>query len=84
MGYEKVYVAMYLYVDADGKVKPAVLEWKDGKRYKIDRVLDERISPPLHTGGVLTKRFCVSIMGREKVIYLEKHSNRWFVEKPLY
>lgn len=79
--YEKVYVAMLLYIDPDGYMKPVTLEWTDGTRYSIDRITDERNAPPEHTGGVLTRKYRVKIRGKEKTLYLDKRTNRWFVEK---
>lgn len=81
--YEKVYVAMHLYVDESGDVRPTALVWEDGRRYEIDRVLSVFASPPAHVGGVLTKRYEVEITGFRREIYLETRTNRWFVEKPV-
>lgn len=82
--YEKVYVAVYLRISEDGKMKPVAIEWTDGKLFEIDKILDERNAPPEHTGGVLTRKYKVFIKCKEKIIYLDKQTNRWFVEKPLY
>lgn len=79
--YEKVYVAVYLKINTDGIMKPVAIEWTDGTRYEIDKITDERNAPPEHTGGVLTRKYRVIIKGREKIIYLDKQTNRWFVER---
>jgi hypothetical protein len=81
--YEKVFVAMFLYVNDDGGMKPVALEWTDGTRFDIDKIFDERNAPPQHTGGILTRRYRVRIMGKAKTVYLDRQTNRWFVEKPL-
>lgn len=81
--YERVNVAMLLYINDEGAMKPVALEWVDGTRYDIDKIIDERNAPPEHTGGVLTRKYRVLIKGREKIIYLDKQTNEWFVEKPL-
>ncbi len=81
VNYEKVYVAVYLKINTDGIMKPVAIEWTDGARYDIDKIIDERNAPPEHTGGVLTRRYKVIIKGREKIIYLDKQTNRWFVER---
>ena len=81
MHYEKVYVGMFLYISPDGITKPAELEWQDGVRYSISKVIDRRIAPPAHVGSSPTVRYTVLIQGREKVVYYEKFSKRWFVEK---
>ena len=81
--YEKVYVAMFLYISDEGYMKPVAVEGTDGTRFDIDKITDERNAPPEHTGGVLTRKYRVVIKGREKVLYLDKQTNKWFVEKPL-
>lgn len=82
--YEKVYVSVFLYVDTDGKMKPVALEWENGRRYRIEKVSSERNCPPDHVGALLTRRYDVIIGGKEKRLYLETQSARWFVEKPIY
>lgn len=74
---------MLLYVSDEGYMKPIAVEWTDGTRFEIDKIIDERNAPPEHTGGILTRKYRVRIKGREKLIYLDKQTNRWFVERPL-
>lgn len=83
MRYEKVYVGMVLYTDADGNTKPVELEWTNGARYSISKVLDKRIAPPKHVGSSPTVRYTVVVQGREKILYYEKFSKKWFVEKQI-
>lgn len=79
--YEKVYVEMLLRVDTDGVVTPVAFVWEDGARFTIDRVLDERMTPPAHVGAVLTRMYECGVCGRVRKFYLETQTNRWFVEK---
>lgn len=81
--YEKVYVAMFLHIDDEGFMKPVAVEWIDGTKFDIDKIIDERNAPPEHTGGILTRKYKVIVKGKEKKIYLDKQTNRWFVEKPI-
>ena len=81
VNYEKVYISVYLKINTDGIMKPVEIEWTDGTRYDIDKIIDERNAPPEHTGGVFTRKYKVIIKGREKIIYLDKQTNKWFVEK---
>ena len=81
MSYEKVYVGMLLYTDTDGNTKPVELEWTNGAKYPITRVLDRRTALPLHVGSSPTVRYTVLVQGHEKMVYFEKFSKRWFVEK---
>lgn len=80
VNYKKEYIAAFLRVSVEGDVKPVAVEWTDGTVFKIDKVTDCRNSPPDHTGGVLTKKYRVIIKGREKTLYYEKQTGRWFVE----
>lgn len=79
--YEKIYVGMVLHVDADGAMRPVEIEWINGKRYEISKVLDKREAPPQHVGGGLTVRYRILVYGRERELYHEKFANRWFLEK---
>lgn len=81
-GYEKLYIPVFLRVSVEGKIKPVAVEWTDGRIFRIDKVIDERNAPPEHTGGVLTRKYRVTVNGREKILYLDKRTNVWFVEKP--
>ncbi len=77
--YEKVYVAVILRVDEDGKMSPLAIEWEDRRRFDITRVIDVRQAPPRHVGSSPTVRYTVDIAGQRRELYLE--GNRWFVEK---
>lgn len=83
MDYEKVYVAVTLKVDREGKVIPLRFEWEDGRVFEIDRVRSEGMAPARHVGAILTKRYDISVAGKERELFVETRSNRWFVEKPL-
>ena len=74
---------MFLYTDADGITKPVELEWTNGVRYSISKVIERRIAPPEHVGSSPTVRYTVLVQGREKQVYFEKFSKRWFVEKQM-
>ncbi len=79
--YEKIYVAVYLKIDMDGFMKPVAIEWTDGTLFEIEKIIDERNAPPEYTGGVLTRKYKVIIKGREKLLYLDRQTNQWFVER---
>lgn len=81
MQYEKVYVGMTLYTDTDGNTKPVELEWTNGTKYEISKVIERKIAPPRHVGSSPTVRYTVLVQGKEKMVYYEKFSKRWFVEK---
>ncbi len=79
--YEKAYVSVLLSVNEEGGITPLALRWEDGRKYYFEKVLEEKFAPPPHTGGELTKRYRVLVSGRERAIYCETPTNRWFVEK---
>lgn len=84
MDYEKVYVAVTLKVDREGKVIPLRFEWEDGRVFEIDRVRSEGMSPARHLWAILTRRYDITVAGKERELFVETRSNRWFVEKPLF
>ncbi len=75
----KVYVAVVLRVDSDGRMKPLAIEWEDGRKYDITKVIDKCSAPPRHVGSSPTVRYVVDIAGNRRELYHE--GNRWFVEK---
>lgn len=78
MNYIKVYVAVILRVDEQGRVKPLSIIY-EGREYSVDGVTDVRTAPPEHVGGLITRRYDCKIGGKIRPVYLEK-SGRWFVE----
>lgn len=79
--YDKVYVAMILRVDIDGKMKPIEVEWENGERFLITKIIDVRQAPPRFVGSSPTIRYTVKIAGRDKELFYESYYNKWFVEK---
>ncbi len=77
--YEKVYVAMILRISEDGKMSPLAVEWENGQRYDITKIIDVRQAPPRHVGSSPTVRYTVDIAGSRRELYHE--GERWFVEK---
>ena len=78
MEYVKVYIAVTLYVDEQGKILPLSIIYC-GKEYRIDKVTDIRSSPPEHVGGLITKRYDCLFMGKTRSVYREV-TGRWFLE----
>lgn len=73
---EKKYVPVTVRFDVDGKLRPLIIEYEDGKEYRIDRILDVRRAACESVGGVGDRYTCL-IQGRESYLWLEK--GRWFV-----
>lgn len=83
----KVYVDVIVEFDPDGRMRPRVLKWEDGRKYGIDRVKDVRPAYSAKAGGQ-GDRYTIMVSGREKYLYFEHNSNannqnigRWFVER---
>ena len=79
MSYRKVFVAVVVRISEEGKIKPLEIEWQDGKRFKIERILDERRASS-NAGSILTVKYKVLINGLEKSLYMQTEDLRWFVE----
>ena len=73
----RVYVNVIARHDEQGRVRPLEVEWEDGRRFEVDRLLDVRRAAALKAGGQ-GLRYTVRIMGRET--YLFEDEGRWFVE----
>ena len=73
----RVYVNVIARHDEQGRVRPLEVEWEDGRRFGVDRLLDVRRAAALKAGGQ-GLRYTVRILGRET--YLFEDEGRWFVE----
>ena len=73
---EKKYVPVTVRFDVDGKLRPLIIEYEDGKEYRIDRILDVRRAACESVGGV-GDRYTCRIQGKESYLWFEK--GRWFV-----
>ena len=73
----RVYVNVIARHDEQGKVRPLEVEWEDGRRFEVDKLLDVRRAAALKAGGQGV-RYTVRILGKET--YLFEDEGRWFVE----
>lgn len=73
---EKKYVPVIVRFDETGKLRPILIEYDDGRKFMIDKVLDVRRAACESAGGV-GDRYTVRIQGKESYLWLEQ--NRWFV-----
>lgn len=73
----KVYVQVGAVFRDDGSITPVILWWKDGRAFRIDRVLEVRRAASLKAGGVGWRYKC-RILGRERYLFYEDPA--WFVE----
>ena len=73
----RAYVKVIARHDETGKVCPLEVEWEDGRRFEVDRLLDVRRAAALKAGGQGV-RYTVRILGKETYLFEDK--GRWFVE----
>lgn len=74
---QKVYVEVIALHRKDGTCDPMFVIYKDGRTFRIDRVLDRRRAAARHTGAV-GLRYTVEIGSTRTFLYYE--GPRWFVE----
>lgn len=75
--YRRAYVKVVVECSPEGRVRPLCVEWEDGRRFEVDRLLDVRRAASTKAGGS-GMRYTVRILGRET--YLFEDEGRWFVE----
>lgn len=73
----RVYVRVLVEVSPEGGVRPMEIEWEDGRKYAVDRVLDVRRAAATKAGGQ-GMRYTVRVCSHET--YLFEDEGRWFVE----
>lgn len=78
MKFRKTYVDVVARIDADGRMTPLSILWRDGRTFEIDRVHEAIRRASTRVGGT-GMRYLVSVHGREKYLFYE--DPRWFVEE---
>ncbi len=78
MKFRKTYVDVVARIDADGRMTPLSILWRDGRTFEIDRVHEAIRRASTRVGGT-GMRYLVSVHGREKYLFYE--GPRWFVEE---
>ena len=73
----KVYVGVESYTDEAGHTLPRQIIWEDGRRFEIQKVLDERRAASLRAGGNGVRYTCL-INGQTAFLFFE--GPRWFVD----
>ena len=76
---KKMFVGVTTEWTAEGKIIPTVINWEDGRRLAVDRVLDVRPAASLKVGGAGI-RYTIRVRGKETFLFREQY--RWFVEAP--
>ena len=73
----RAYVKVVVEYSLEGNIRPLMVEWEDGRRFEVDRLLDVRRAASTKAGGQ-GMRYTVRILGHET--YLFEDEGRWFVE----
>lgn len=73
------HVKVIAEMNEQGSVLPLCLYWDDGRKYLIDKVLDQKKLASTKGGGFGIRYLC-KIKGQSKSIYLCGY--RWWVELP--
>lgn len=77
---KKVYVRVWSETSPEGKVTPLSLEWINGQRFQIDKVLECRQAVPKGVDISDTSiRYTIMLYGQRRLLYREEKTNRWFV-----
>lgn len=84
----KVYVQVKVDFTPEGQMRPRELQWEDGRKYEIDRVLAVKQAAEQRCGGQ-GDRYTIVINGRERYLFFERNASitgdnigRWFVACP--
>ena len=73
----RTYVRVIVEYDEEGGVHPLEIRWEDGRKFRVERVLDVRRAAATKA-GVQGIRYTCRILGQET--YLFEDRGRWFVE----
>lgn len=73
---KKRYIPVIARFEADGGIRPLLIEFDQRHKYQIDRILDIRRAACQSVGGVGDRYTCL-IQGQTSYLWLEK--GRWFV-----
>lgn len=75
---EKCYVEVVARHPVDGAVVPLVIIWEDGRRFPVDRVLEQRYAASMKVGGH-GLRYTIVVGGLERFLWLDDQG--WYVER---
>ncbi len=82
--YERIPLSVYIMVNCDGSFKPLKIIFSD-KTYDITKIIRKMKLTPPGVGCVAPIEYTVVIEGKEKQIYYEPSTNKWFpVKESMY
>lgn len=82
MRYKRIELEVRAYFSADGMITPEKIYFVD-KCYNVDGIICIRRHCPTTVGCIAPTEYTVIIEGREKNIYFEADTSKWFSIKEL-
>ena len=73
----KEFVGVTTQWTPDGKIIPTEIQWEDGRKFTVDRVLDVRPAASLTAGGTGI-RYTIRVRGKETFLFRAQYL--WFLE----
>ena len=75
----KKYVQVTADFFTDGRLRPLLITWEDGRKFRIDKIKDIRRAATLKAGGTGIRYTCL-VWGKECYLFYEENY-KWFVEE---
>ncbi len=72
------YVEVICKFDVKGEILPLYIQWHNGIKYPIDRIIQRCPAASLKGGGAGMRYTCL-ISNQRRYLFL--NNNRWFIEK---
>lgn len=76
--YINAYVDVLTLITADGKKIPQKIFWSDGRGFEIEEYKECGLVKSY--GGRIGYLYKIKISGKEKKLYLDQNSCKWFVD----
>lgn len=77
----KKYVQVTADFFVDGSIRPLLITWEDGRKFRIDKIKDIRKATALNAGGTGIRYTCF-IWGKLCYLFYEENY-KWFVEEKI-
>lgn len=85
--WKRIYVTVDMTISSDGKMRPTVIHWPDGREFHIDSITDRRQAAAAKAGGQ-GDRYTILVQHKERYLFFERSPNlsgnvigKWYVEK---
>lgn len=75
----KIVVKVITEHDEQDNITPLAIIWSDGRKFEIDRVLEEKRRASLKAGGQ-GMRYTIQLYGKRRYLWHDTGEGNWFVE----